>query len=390
MGITVCSLPVYGDASDQHDFDALEVTRIIGKTDINDLKASSAILVDAKSGGILFKKNPDEKLPIASITKIMSMLLIMEELDSGKISLSDMVKTSEYAYGFGGSQVYLEPGEEFSLEDMLKAIAIHSANDATVAVAEKIAGSEDAFVQMMNAKADELGMENSRFLDCTGLTDEGHYCTAKDIAIMSRELIVKHPGILKYTKMWHSPFRDMELYNRNKLVRHYDGATGLKTGYTDKAGHCVSATAERNGMSLISVVLGEPDTNTRFAEAQKLLNYGFASFEYVKVEDKGVLVCEAEVRKGLERTVKGQITEELELLLRKGDSDKVKREIIVDESIEAPVEKGQKLGEAVYSIEGYEKPLARLDIVAETEVKKASFFRLFFRMILDWFGIGRK
>lgn len=386
LAVAFPAFPVLADGDEE--FDALEVNYIMGNTTLDNLKAVSAILVDIKTGSILFKKNPDERLPIASVTKIMSMLLIMEAVDSGKVSLSDMVRTSEYAYGFGGSQVYLEPGEEFTLEEMLKAIAIHSANDATVAVAEKISGSEDAFVQLMNSKARELGMENTHFLDSTGLNDDG-YSSARDVAIMSRELVLKHPKVLEYTKMWHSPFRDMELYNRNALVRHYEGTTGLKTGTTSRAGHNLSLTVERDGMHLVAVVLGEPDSNTRFAEAQKLANYGFANFEIIQAEKGGVVAGEVEVKKGLKKSVSGIIEKDLELLIRKGDRGKLKREIILEKAVTAPVAKGQKIGEALYRIEGYSEPLGKLAIVAGESVEKASFTRLFVRMIRDWFTVGR-
>ncbi len=385
----IFSVPVIADAS-VYDYDAVEVGKIMSRTNIENLQAKSWILVDGETGSVLLKNNEHEKFPVASITKIMSMLLIMEAVDSKRVNLSDNVQVSEYAYGFGGSQVYLAPGEVFTLEEMLKAIAIHSANDATVAVAEKISGSEDAFVQLMNQRAQELNMKDTYFIDCTGLDDEG-YSSAWDIAIMSRELITKHPKVIEYSARWQDTFRDgtFGLDNRNKLIRYYEGATGLKTGFTRKAGHCLAATAERSGMHLISVVLGEPDSNTRFAESQKLLNYGFANFETVTVDKKGTVIQELEVKKGLEKKVNVVINDDVTLLLYKGDKEKVNREVNLPENIEAPVEKGQKVGEIKYVIENIENPIQTVDLITEANVEKASFIRLFFRMVLEWFGIGR-
>lgn len=355
-----------------------------------DLKAKAAILVDADTGMVMFEKNSHQELPIASITKVMSMLLIMEAIDSGKITYEDMVPVSEHAYNMGGSQVYLEPGEEFSVLDMLKAVAIHSANDAVVALAEKISGSEEVFVSEMNDKAKELGMNNTYFLDCNGLTDEGHYSSAADIAKMSAELIIKHPKILEITTIWQDKFRDgkFSLDNTNRLIHTYNGATGLKTGFTTKAGYCLSASTERNGMKLIAVVLGEPDSNTRFDEAKKLLDYGYANYQIVKIKNKGEELGTAEVKKGVADSVKGILKSDVSLMLKKGSKDQIKQNVKMAESIEAPVTPGQKIGEVFFEDNG--QVVAKADIVADAEVKKASFVRLFFRMIIGWFGIGRK
>lgn len=370
-------------------YDDVEVSRIEGETNIFNLQAKCAILVDSASGSILFEKNSHERLSIASITKIMSMLLIMEAVDSGKTAFKDMIQVSDHAYSMGGSQVYLKPGEQFTVEEMLKAVAIHSANDATVALAEKVAGSEEAFVAMMNDKTKELEMKDTNFLDCSGLTDEGHYSSAYDIAIMSRELITKHPGILKYTSIWQDTFRDGEfaLNNRNKLIRFYEGANGLKTGFTAKAGHCLAATAQRNDMQLIAVVLGEPDSNTRFAETRKLLDYGFANFEASLINTKGEVIQEVEVKKGLQTKVNVIYKNDVNLLLRKGDKDKIERIFNIDESLTAPVQQNQTVGEVIYKVDG--KEVGKVESITESAVEKASFIKLFFRMILEWFGIGR-
>lgn len=356
-----------------------------------DLKAKASVLMDVDSGNILYEKNIHEKLPIASVTKVMSMLLVMEALDSGKITYEDMVPVSEHSYDMGGSQVYLKPGEEFTVLEMMKAVAIHSANDATVALAEKISGSEDAFVAMMNEKARELGMNDTNFLDCTGLTDDNHYSSALDVATMSRELIRKHPKVLEITSVWHDTFRNglFSLDNTNKLIRSYQGANGLKTGFTTKAGHCLSASAKRNNLQLIAVVLGEPDSDTRFAEAKKLLDYGFANYDVSQVNKKGEEVGAVDVKKGVELSVKGVYKEDVNLLLKKGENAKIKREVKMDEALTAPVKAGQKIGTVTFKTAD-DKVVGEADIVAEKDVKKASFIRLFFRMVLGWFGIGRK
>ncbi len=364
--------------------------KVTDKSNVFDLKAKASILMDGATGSVLMEKNSHEKLPIASITKVMSMLLIMEALDSGKITYNDMVQVSEHSYDMGGSQVYLKPGEEFSVLDMLKAITIHSANDATVAMAEKISGSEEAFVAMMNQKAKELGMNDTNFLDCTGLTDDGHYSCANDVAIMSKELVMKHPKILEITTIWHDTFRNgtFSLDNTNKLIGRYDGINGLKTGFTTKAGYCLSASALRNNMQLIAVVLGEPNGDIRFTEAKKLMDYGFATYEITEVNKKGEEVSVVEVKKGVGLSVKGVYGADVKLMLKKGDKGQIKRETKLEESLTAPVKTGQKIGEVVFKIN--DKEVGKADVVAEKEVSKASFVRIFFRMVVGWFGIGRK
>jgi len=385
--VSIFAIPVNADTEEWGSSDISAIAQ--ENTGIFELKSQSALLVDANTGTVLFEKNIHEKRPIASITKIMSMLLIMEAIDSGKLSFDDMVPVSDHAYSMGGSQVYLKPGEEFTVTEMLKAIAIHSANDATVAVAEKIAGSEEAFVNMMNEKAAELGMKDTWFLDCTGLTDEGHYSTASDIAIMSRELITKHPKILEFTSIWLDTFRDgtFTLNNTNRLVRFYEGVNGLKTGFTSKAGYCLAATASRNNLSLISVILGGPDSDTRFNETRKLLDYGFANFEKVKVNSKGEIRQQVLVKNGLKMEVNAIFADDVVLLLKKGTKGNIESKVVIDENIKAPLSEGQKIGKVVYSLNGEE--LGTADLVSDREVKKASFLRLFFRMVLGWLGIGR-
>ncbi len=382
------SVSVY--STEFEEYDSNTVNAIMAKTNIFELKAKSSILIDSLTGNILIEENSHERLPIASITKIMSMLLVMESINECKIALNDIVVISEHSYSMGGSQVYLEPGEEFTVEELLKAVAIHSANDATVALAEKVAGSEDAFVAMMNAKTAELGMIDTFFLDSSGLTDEGHYSSAYDISVMARELILKYPKILEYTSIWHDTFRNGEfsLDNTNKLIRFYEGTNGLKTGFTTMAGYCLCASVERNGLLLISVVLGEPDTNTRFAETRKLHDYGFANFDTIKLNSKDEIIKTVTVKKGLLNEVNAIYADDISLLVNKGKSDNIKRVFLIEDVIEAPITKGQNIGEVVYELDG--NKIGSAEVTTDRAVDRASFFKLFIRMILEWFGIGRE
>jgi serine-type D-Ala-D-Ala carboxypeptidase (penicillin-binding protein 5/6) len=378
------------DYSEIVEYDAEAVNAILTSTDVFQLKAKGSILIENATGNILIEDKSHERLAIASITKIMSMLLIMEAIDEGKISFEDEVVVSEHSYSMGGSQVYLAPGERFTVRELFKAVAIHSANDATVALGEKVAGSEDIFVSMMNEKAAELGMVDTNFLDCTGLTDEGHYSSAYDVSIMARELILKHPKIFEFTSVWHDTFRNGEfsLDNTNKLIRYYEGTKGLKTGFTNAAAHCLCAVTERNGFTLISVVLGEPNSNTRFAETRKLLDYGFANFETTKVNSKGEIIKTVSVKKGLKMEVYAVYMSDTSLLIKKGNKDKIEKTVSVEDVIEAPVDKGQKIGEVIYKIDG--EQIGKADVVADAAVERASFFKLFAKMITEWFCIGRK
>jgi D-alanyl-D-alanine carboxypeptidase (penicillin-binding protein 5/6) len=392
MLVNISIIPVF--AANEDIYSTATVSKIMDKTNVMSLKAKGAALVDGASGTVLLESNSHERLQIASVTKVMSMLLIMEAIDSGKLAFDTKVTVSDHSYRMGGSQVWLEPKEVFTVHELMEAVAIHSANDATVALGEAVAGSEEAFVAMMNDKARELGMENTNFLDCTGLTDEGHYSSAHDIAIMSRELLLKHPQIKDYTTTWHSTFRNntsgkkpVSLDNTNKLVHYYEGTTGLKTGFTTKSGFCLSATAVRNGQLLIAVVLGEPDSNTRFAEARKLLDYGFANFETTKVESKGDEVQWVEVKKGLKDSVKAIHKDDVSLLLKKGDKSKLEKTVMMDKDITAPVKAGQKIGVIIYSIEN--KEVGTAEIVAYEDIQKATFIKLFLRMTLEWFCVGR-
>lgn len=365
------------------------VDSIMASTSVSELKAKAYILMDASSGRVLQGNNSDERLPIASVTKVMSMLLVMEAIDSGRISLEDTVTASEYASGMGGSQAYIEPGEQYSVHDALKAVALHSSNDVTVSLAELVSGSEEAFVVEMNEKAADLGMKNTQFKDCTGLTDVDHFSSALDIAIMSKELITKHPKILEYTSIYTDTFRngEFDLTNTNRLVRFYTGCDGLKTGFTRASGFCLTATASRNNMRLISVVLGEPDSNTRFAEIRKLLDYGFANYESVEVNKKGELLADISVKKGTISKTAAVIGDDVKVLLPRGQKTKIVRQVNLDETITAPVKAGQKVGEIIYKID--ENEISRIDIVSDRDVEKTNFGILFFRMFRSWFSVGK-
>lgn len=386
-------LPVHGDANDGVYVEAV-VNKVYQKTDVFNLKAKSSVLMDAETGTILIENNSHDKLPIASVTKIMSMLLIMEAIDSGRISMEDIVTTSEHASSMGGTQVWLAIGEQFTVKELMYAVTIRSANDCTVALAEHIAGSEEAFVDMMNEKAKELGMNDTHFLDCTGLTDEGHYSSAYDIAIMSRELINKHPEITEFTTQWLRTFREgkkdkeVMLDNTNKLLRTYTGTIGLKTGFTQKAGYCLSAVVKRSNLMLISVVLGEPDSNTRFAETKKIMDYGFANYETKLVDNKGEQVQRLSVRKGISSSVNAVFGDDVKLLLKKGNKEEIQKQISVASDLTAPIKTGQKIGEVVYFLEG--KEVGKADLLAENDIPRATFTRLLVNIFIKWFGIGRR
>ena len=337
-----------------------------GNTDLG-LNAKSAILMEESTGNILYESNPDERLPIASVTKVMTMLLIMEAVDSGKISLDDMVTVSENAMSYGGSTMFLETGEQLTVNDMLKGIAVASANDGCVAMAEHLAGSESAFVDMMNEKAKELGMENTHFMNTNGLDD--HYSSARDVAIMSRELM-KHETIFNYTSIWMDTLRggEFQLANTNKLIRFYDGANGLKTGSTSKALCCLSAAAKRNDMQLIAVVLGAPTSAERFASAKSLLDYGFANYAVNTQITAGDEVQKIAVEKGVDKEVGVVAGDSCSTLVKKGQEDNITKEIKIDETITAPIEAGQKIGTMTISRDG--EVIADIDLNASSAVEK--------------------
>ena len=324
------------------------VAAAVSLSDLSALKAKAAILVDRKSGSVLFESNADEQLSPASITKVMSLLLITEAIADGRLTLETKVTCSEHASSMGGSQIWFEVGETMTVDELLKAVAVGSANDATVALAEAVAGSEEAFVDMMNARAKELGMTNTCFKNCSGLDADGHLTTARDIAIMSCELM-KHSLIKKYTTIWIDSLRSgaTQLVNTNKLIRFYPGATGLKTGTTDKAGCCLSASAERDGLSLVAVVLGSPTSNDRFASAKTLLNYGFSNYCEASVPISLGKQTTVAVNHGTQMSVKLKVKDKLALLTEKVNKDGFSVQLELPDEVDAPVKKGEVIGRAV-------------------------------------------
>lgn len=337
------------------------------------VRAKAGVLMDVSTGQVLYSFNENEKLYPASVTKIMPLLLFMEALDSGKISLSDKVTTSPSAAGKGGSQIWLKEGETMTVDELLRATAIGSANDACTALGEHIAGSETGFVKMMNDRAKELGMTNTNFVNCSGLDDDTteHLTTAYDIALMSRELL-KHERIKTYTTVWMDSLRggETQLVNTNKLVRFYSGTTGLKTGTTTKAGHCLSASAERDGLHLVAVVMGADNSTDRFEGAKAMLDWGFANFETVTPQIDSSLIGEVEILRGTTESIKPVITGVTPLTLRSGEKNNLETHINLYENAEAPVEKNQTLGTVTLKIDG--KEIANYNLVSDIYVEKTN------------------
>lgn len=366
-----------------------EVNTEITDDNFLNLDCGSAILIEQNSGQVLYSYNIHEKLHPASVTKIMSILLIMESLDSGKISLTDEVPCSENAASMGGSQIWLDPRETLTVDEMLKAICVNSANDCVVAMAEYIAGSEEAFVQMMNDKAQELGMTDTTFKNCHGLDEEGHLTSSYDIALMSRELLKNHPDVTKYTTIWMDSLRDgkSQLSNTNKLIRNYKGATGLKTGSTSLALYNLSASATRDDLSLIAVVMKAPSSKIRFENATKLLDYGFNTFSYKEFGKKGDVVKTVSVNKGIKDSVEAVLEEDCGTLLKKGDDKNVEQTLNLEDTISAPIKKGQKLGEISFTLNG--ELLSSVNVVANEDVEKNNLFTIMKKTYYSWINLLR-
>lgn len=354
------------------------------------LTSKSALLMEEDTGTILYEQNSHEALPPASVTKVMTLLLIYEGERDGKFEWTDTVQVSEHAASMGGSQVFLEEGETQTAADMTKSIAIASANDAAVAMAEFLAGSEEAFVQKMNERAKELGMEDTNFVNACGLDTEGHVSSAYDIALMSRELMENFPEIKEYTTTWqdsivHKTRRGEETFgltNTNKLIQWYDGATGLKTGSTGNALYCLSGTAERDGMGLIAVVMAAPDYKVRFREVMQLLDYGFANYAIEKGREKGYVMGEVPVEKGMTDTVEAVVSEEISVLVPKGKESQWETRTELLQAVSAPVEAGTKVGELVYLRDGEE--VGRVELTAGENVEKANVDTMLRRMLAGW------
>lgn len=349
-----------------------------------EVKAPSAVLMEAQTGKVLYEKNPHEKRACASITKVMTLLLVMEALDSGKIGLNDKVSVSQHAASMGGSQIWLKPGETMSVDDLLKATVIASANDCSVVLGEYVAGSEDEFVAQMNQKAKLLKMNDTTFKNCYGLDEDGHVTSAYDVAVMSRELM-KHTRIFNYTKTWIDYLRSgkTQLVNTNKLLKSYRGITGLKTGTTSKAGSCISATATRDGVNLISVVLGCPDTKTRFSSASTLLDFGFANWSVAQPAIPKDAANPVEIKNGMQSKVETTVDSGSSILVPKGKAGEVKYQINMQNGITAPVKQGQILGKVTCSMNG--EVLQEYNIRAKTSVEQITFataFRLLLHKLL--------
>ncbi|MBQ2774492.1 MAG: D-alanyl-D-alanine carboxypeptidase [Clostridia bacterium] len=347
-----------------------------------EVKAKAAVLMDVSTGKVLMSMNPDKQLFPASVTKIMTLLLVTEAIDSGKIALTDMVTASATAASKGGSQIWLKEGEQMSVDDLLKATAVYSANDACTALGEYLAGSDEAFTAMINERAKQLGMKNTHFDNCTGLDDDTdtHLTTAMDVAIMSRELL-KHERITNYTTIWMDSLRGgaTELVNTNKLVRFYEGTTGLKTGTTSKAGCCVSASAQRDGTHLVAVVMGSDNSDDRFNGAKAMLNWGFANYTTVTPQIDKSLITDVKVINGLEDVITPVIPQSSSVLVKKGEEQKIKTDIELCVDVEAPVERGQVLGKVILSLEG--ETLGEYNLTAPKAVRKLKFSDIFSRLL---------
>ena len=351
-----------------------------------DLPVKSAVLMEVNTGKILYEQNSHEGLAPASVTKVMSLLLIMESIDKGLLSLDTVISASEHACSLGGSQIWLEPGEEMTVSDLLKASVVGSANDATVALGEAVAGSEEGFVAMMNDKAAELGLLDTNFVNCTGLDAEGHLTSAHDIAVISAELI-KYDKIKEYSTIWMDSLRDgkSELVNTNKLVRFYDGCTGLKTGTTSKAGCCLSATAERNGLEVVAVVMGASNSKDRFNCARKLLDYAFANYAFKQVAVDEQYLVPVEVKKGVKRSVGTYAAGEASVLCDKKSANDITVAVELNSYLKAPVAKGQRLGTARVFLGGEE--IESIPICAAEDVAEMTFFEAFKRILKNCFAV---
>lgn len=357
------------------------------------LTCPSAILMEASTKSVIYEKAPDERRSPASITKIMTAILIFDAIEAGKISLEDEVVTSAYAKSMGGSQVYLEEGEKQTVDTLIKCIMVSSGNDASVAMAEYIAGSESGFVQMMNERAASLGMENTHFEDCCGLTDsDNHYTTARDIALMAQELITRYPQIKSYTTIWMENIthvtmqgsKEFGLANTNKLLKQYPYTTGLKTGSTNKAKYCVCATANKDGVELISVIMGCPNYKDRFTEAQSLLQFGYTTCKLYQDENPPELMPIL-VKGGIDKQVPAVYNEKFSWLFVSGEDFSNMEKMLTTNELTAPIEKGEQIGTVTYRLNG--KELGSIGIYAGESVREAKFFDYLLNIVLQWMAV---
>lgn len=377
--------------SDNSNSEAISTAATIDSREGNflNLTCGGAILMDQSTGTILYEHNSHEQLRPASVTKVMTILLIMEALDNGLISLEDDVSCSEAAASMGGSQIWLDTTETLTVNEMLKAICVVSANDCCVAMAEHIAGSQELFVEQMNKRAQELGMNDTCFKNCHGIDEDGHLTSPYDIALMSRELMVNHPAITNYTTIWMDSLRggESELVNTNKLLRNYEGCTGLKTGSTSQALFNLSATATRNNLSLIAVIMRGETSAIRFEEAKKLLDYGFSNFEYYKYSNKGDVVKDIAVNKGTSNTVTVSFESDAGALIPKGQSANITTTISLPNMIEAPIAEGQKVGEVVFSLN--DETLGTVNLISSNTIKRLNFGNMLASVVERWFSLLR-
>lgn len=387
--LNTCSMAIYTTIPVwSEDTDTTEVNADTASDFLN-IESESAILIEQSSGKILYEKNSHDKLRPASVTKIMSILLIMEALDRGDITLETQVPCSEKASSMGGSQIWLDQTETLSVHEMLKAICVVSANDCTVAMAEYLAGSEELFVQKMNERAKELGMNDTTFKNCHGIDEDDHLTSSYDISLMSKELLQNHPSITNYTTIWMDNLRDgkSELVNTNKLIRTYDGATGLKTGSTSLALYNLSASATRGDLSLIAVVLRAPTPKVRFSEAKLLLDYGFNTYSYKKIANKDDILQSINVNKGTTASVNLVFENDSGVLIKKSDSAEITQELTLNENIEAPISKGTVLGKADYFLNN--ELISSVNLIADNDVSKKSLLTMFDYISSKWLNLLR-
>ena len=385
-----CYSYYFGDSEYVWSDNAIETSSEENTGDFLDLTCESAILIEQTTGTILYEKEAHAQLRPASVTKIMTILLIMEAIHSGQITLDTQVSCSENAASMGGSQIWLEVGESLTVDEMLKAICVVSANDCSVAMAEYIAGTEEAFVQKMNDKAKELGMNDTVFKNCHGIDEDGHLTSSYDIALMSKELLNKYPEITNYTTIWMDTLRDgeSELVNTNKLIRTYEGATGLKTGSTSLALYNLSASATRNDLSLIAVVMRAPSSQERVNNAKTLLDYGFSNYEFIKTSSKDEIVQNVSVQKGVINNVNLVYENTNGTVIKKGNSDGIKNEIIINEDIVAPISKGDVLGKVNFYLN--DELIGTSNLIAEEEVKKMNSLNMFEYISNLWTNLLRE
>jgi len=384
------TLLVWNEMKDENLYKLTE-TEYTSKDNPLKLTCGGAILIDQNSGNILYEYNEHEKLRPASVTKVMSLLLIMEAVDNNKISLTDKVPCTEDAHQMGGSQIWLDPQEELTVDEMIKAICVVSANDCVVAMADYLAGSQEAFVEKMNSKAKELGMNDTTFKNCHGIDEDGHVTSPYDIAIMSRELLTKHPRIMDYTTIYMDSLRDgkSQLVNTNKLIRNYSGATGLKTGSTSLALFNLSASATRDGMSLIAVIMRGETSKIRFAEASKLLNYGFSNYKYKNLAKANESVGKCTINKGIQGEIDAVYKNDFGVTIQKNNDKNISQNIEIYSNIFAPVSKGQKIGEVNFKDEN-NNVIGTVDLVASQNVEKYGFTSMSENLFKKWFSVLRK